>query len=442
MRSASASGKLATAFNPSIGSATLRSYYDADTGVTNVSGKASVWTDQGPAADTFTNGVAANRLTILSNWRNGHTALYSAPTTDAGFAIAVDTIAQPYTIYMVVEWAAPGATGQQRPLLMANSNSVQIGQVATPTSGLGQTQYIQQPYMYAGGTSLTYTAGGPSPGTPCIIRAVFNGTSSTLRITVNGGQTLTASGGSPGSASYGGVASIGVIGSNNWFGKIATIAVYSGTPSTDDDSYIMGALGSKYAIRPAPYRVPVVSCVGNSLTFGSGLTDGGNVPSFLQRALGNAARCDNWGHSAYATPALTALLATEGMTSLTATPCVMYLWEGGNDLLGVTPAQAWADYVTFLSAARSLGWYQPIIINTIGYRGDLANWKIDEFNALMVANWESAGFDACITNFGTNPALQFPGQTDQVHYTYQQNVVIAQMWADAIQALLGLPPSL
>ncbi len=439
MRTGCASGKPAAAFNPAVGSATLKSYYDADTGVTNVSGKASVWADQGPAADNFNQFTAGNRLTILSNWRNGHAALYSAPTTDAGMSATVDTIAQPLAIYAVTEWASPGTTGQQRPFIKANGDVLQFGQVANATVGAGQAQYIQLGYMYSGTTQVNMTTSPPAPGTPCIVRMALNGSSSVLRVTPNGGVEASVTG-NAGATGYGGVSSIGLLGNNNWQGKIASIIIYSGIPDATDDAYIMNALGSKYAIRLAPYRLPVVSCVGNSLTFGAGLTDLGNVPNYLQRSLGGSARCDNWGHAAYTTPQLTALLPTEGLTSLVGTPCVMYLWEGGNDLLsGSSPTLAWTHYLDFLATARLGGWYQPIIINTIGPRGDVAQWKIDEFNSLMLSSWEAAGFDGCLTGFGYNPVLQFPGNTDQVHYTYQQNVIIGQMWSDYIQALLGLP---
>ena len=417
--------------NPVMSSATIRSYYDGDNGVVETSGKVSAWNDLGPDAKNFTQNLTQYRMTPYKNWRNGRHGVWSNGV-DSGLSASPANIAAPVTLYVVTEWPDP-TTGAQKALIQANSNNFQIAQMAGASVGLGTPVYQQQAAIY-GGSLLSLPGHAPSAGTPCIIRAVFNGTNSSLRITMHDGFTRTITG-DAGSGFYGGSATLNGWFAANWGKAIASQYFYAGVPSDADDTRFMSDLCDKYNIVPKTYQTPVVSCVGNSYTRG----DSGpfSIPTQLQKYLGNAARCDNWGHAAYTTPMLTALLATEGVTSLVDTACCMYLWEGGNDLLGAqTPAQAWQHYVDFVVEARNLGWTKPIVCCTLFPRADVSQGNIDSFNALMEANFRTAGFSACDIGMKSDPALQVPGQVDGIHPTYFQNDVAAQRLANMIRTMV------
>lgn len=419
-------------------SATLRSWYDADVGLTNVSGKASAWTDSGPNADNFLQNQAGDRPTIVSNWRNNHAAWYSLDGSEGLFSFGVDAQAQPLTLYFVAEWPdPPTVAGQTRRLLLSNSNTLQIFQAATPSNGgAGANIYTHMPSMY-GGAQLNLAEHGPTPGTPCIIRAVFNGASSSLQVIPHGGRLMSVTG-NVGAGTWGAVTYFSGNGDTQcWGGKIASGILYAGTPNATEDAQLKVWLGDRYNIQLAPRRTPVVSCVGNSLMRGD--MGPASPPGQMQRLLGNAARCDNWGHSAYTTPMLTALLATEGTTG---NPDALLLLEVGNHLLqGVTEAVAYAAVETFIDTARGLGCNVPIIVSAVSPRTDVEGLypgRIAAANALMAAGLPLKTNVYYEPGISTDSVMSPAAQADGIHWGHVQNLTAGTHWANKVTSVLGL----
>lgn len=195
------------------------------------------------------------------------------------------------------------------------------------------------------------------------------------------------------------------------------------------------------AANPAKLPVNLVAH-GNSLTYGTGASDRlvYSWPAQIVDLIADYA-VFNEGIAGETTPNLTAAISTAVIPHL-ADPSVatnvLVIYEGGNDMQvgGSTPAEAWANIVAYISAARSAGWVGYIGTCTIGPRSNLAQASIDSFNALVRANWASAGFDF-LSDFGDDPALATP-IADGVHYNDAQYTVVARYFADSINALAGV----
>lgn len=191
-------------------------------------------------------------------------------------------------------------------------------------------------------------------------------------------------------------------------------------------------------------RDVAISCVGNSLTAGSSLPSPATQawPVVLQTALGGLARCDNWGHGGFQTPALTALLPTEGLVSADCyRPSCIVLWEALNHMApavgNVSPAVAYAAYLSFLADVRAGGFNGPVIAVCTGKASSVPDATTAAFTALLNANGVNDGF-ARVVDYTADPLLQVP-LIDGIHLDPTQTALVSSGYIEpAVRAVLGM----
>jgi len=149
-----------------------------------------------------------------------------------------------------------------------------------------------------------------------------------------------------------------------------------------------------YIVTTPPTTRRRLICVGNSLTWGTGVTNGTqDYPSLLRASLGAGWDVINIGVPS-ATDANILSTLTRRMShwiDTTLTECVVVYWEGTNTLLTKAGAAGWADTVLTLQAIASAGATDILVANVIdreqsGIPADFATRRSD-YNAALLANY-------------------------------------------------------
>lgn len=200
-----------------------------------------------------------------------------------------------------------------------------------------------------------------------------------------------------------------------------------------------------------------VVCHGNSLTFGTGQTAGTDYPTQLAALLRSGDTVSNQGFASYTTADLSAGSGLAGAFETVVTPNrstrktnVLIFWEIRNHLRSFVlasnsnPPQAAHDAaVTYIAAARALGWYviNATIIATLTTSVSVAN--INACNALVRADLCGAH---ALLDLEVNAAFNANGgaqtnttyfQGDQIHITTAGAALVAALAKTALQNLLG-----
>jgi hypothetical protein len=151
------------------------------------------------------------------------TAAIAAPQTVYAVALSTGTTAD---IHRITNFDAVGTT-----------NKGTLYQAIT--TGLGVAR---------GSTNLVNSTTNVSDGVARVYCGVFNGASSGLYLS----NATTGWTGTTGSDSFDSISIGGLVSSQTWDGKIATVLVYSGVHTTAQRQLIMGYLGARYGITVTP----------------------------------------------------------------------------------------------------------------------------------------------------------------------------------------------
>lgn len=222
------------------------------------------WLDRGPNGNHLTKVFANNPTSGI--------AIDGRASVTFGTASALknvsSSLAQPFTSYVVVRCDETtstnlihdGHTGTNRVTLYTNS-SAQLTAFA--------------------GTNLNY-AGGWRRGTVHAVRFTANGASSEVYITDLTGTPVAS--GNAGAGTWGGLTlGAGNTGSNAWSGEVAELIRYSGA---HDSAAVAAYLLRKYpSIAKRAWTPYDMTCLGDSITVGTGSTDGRGFRSLLFRAF-------------------------------------------------------------------------------------------------------------------------------------------------------------
>lgn len=211
----------------------LKLWLDADSQyITLNSGNVSSWADRSGEGNDLAQATAVNQPAPVAGWRNGRDAIQGASGDFLSRAtLTGGAIAQAFTVYIVCETSS--GTGTERICDGASSSRAIFG-----------TTTVNQ--IYAG--SFVGTTSKPS-SSPAIVRAVFDGSSSSIRIEPHGASVLSETSLSPGASSLNGFVT-GALqgGSSPWLGKYANFLVYSGTLSAGNDALVRSYLRTRYNI--------------------------------------------------------------------------------------------------------------------------------------------------------------------------------------------------
>ena len=324
------------------------------------------------------------------------------------------------------------------------------GQESAGTSHVGAFSNAD---WWAGGNTFVNPAGGtPDTSALHLISKSSDGTTTTLR--VDGEIIATAT------VTYNLAAGLGVTG---WIANtIQSAYLYRGlwlaralelstsAQALADRRRLERYLATTYGLAIATR--PLVQCVGDSLTYGTGSSNRATLsyPAQLATALGSSVDVSNLGVFGRALgPASTSstMLNVEATQELArVSGCrpanVIVLFAASNDIReGRSAAACWADVQTYCAAARAAG--SKVVLCTTITRGDDFSAGVESvrvaFNALVRAGAASI-CDALVDLDGDarlqNSANLTYFDPDTVHLTDAGFAVVASLVAPAVSAQL------
>lgn len=207
----------------------LLAYIDPALGVTDDSG-ASEAIDQSSAGNTVSQSTSINRMAMTTG---GGRDMFQGATGDYLTRASFVGGSQPYptSVYIVVETPSSWS-GNQYVFSGPTRNDVLFDSSGNVT-------------IAAGGGLTTSSAVGTS--TLAVVRAIFNNTSSSIRVEPNGASVITASG-AAGSSDLDGIHIGGLTVIASFLGKIGPLVIVDGELSSENDDLLLTWMRDQYGI--------------------------------------------------------------------------------------------------------------------------------------------------------------------------------------------------
>lgn len=356
---------------------------------------------------TFATGANGSKPAILFNGSNQG---FTLSRTGSGSAYTIAGIVKP-TVNALRVWWQNGIN----PYIGLNSNN-------RPNFNYGSTLNTQSTDIWQNWM-------------PIVVRA--NGTSGELFV----GKTRSAIGSITSAALS--VAGLGNLAGFYWQGYMQEIIAYESALSDGDLEALIDYLHQESQLSDKV----IVTCDGDSLTYGLGVTT--PYPTLLQTALGSGFTVLNYGVTSQSIVDTSGAGNAAGYMNSDASAQVwqhgtrvggknvVVAWGGTNDIyFGRTGEQAASDFATYCTNARNQGAF-VIAINMIARRTDLGSWsdaKQSAFNSAFSSNASSYS-DAQI-----DAAAMFPDETDLTYFQADQvhlNDTGTQLIAAAVYAAIN-----
>lgn len=217
--------------SPTLSVTGYTAWYDATVGVTDAGGGAvSAWADQSGNGNHLTQGTGAKRPTTGVDTLNGLNVIKFSVANATILLSAAITLAQPVTVFMVMQTNTPSSGNQQA---LGNAG-------ACPTVWGTSSQYA----LYAGGVA----SGGTLDTAAHYWSADFNGSSSNLWIDGAAVLTLVNAGGGGWSSNPIGIGGAADGSGNYWDGDIAEFILYPSELNTTDRQSVEAYLNAKWFV--------------------------------------------------------------------------------------------------------------------------------------------------------------------------------------------------